>query len=134
MDQASSSSINNYGPSEKGKNQGPVTYSTDLELGSTRLLPKKILKGPLQLKAENLRAQYMKWKVLLWKIQMPRAILRVPQATKLLLGNSLVNSKIFLIHSVPDGFGNSFYSRPLASNFWHTSKVKQVSSKLYLSR
>ena len=50
---------------------------------------KKILKGPSELKAENLGAQHMKWKVLAWKIQAPRAILWVPQATGLLLGNSL---------------------------------------------
>ena len=34
----------------------------------------------------------MKWKVLPWKIQVPRAILWVPQATGLLLGNSLATS------------------------------------------
>ena len=55
-----------------------------------RLLPKKILKGPSELNAENLGAQHMKWKVLLWKIKAPRAILWEPQATGLLLGNSLV--------------------------------------------
>ena len=55
----------------------------------TRLLPKEILKGPLEPKAQNLGAQHLNWKVLLWKIQVPRAILRVPQATRLLLGNSL---------------------------------------------
>ena len=57
-----------------------------------RLLSKKILKGPLELKAENLGAQHMKRKVLLWKIQAPSAILRVPQATRFLLGNSLAVS------------------------------------------
>ena len=57
---------------------------------SSRLLPKKILKGPSELNAENLGAQHMKWKVLLWKIKAPRAILWEPQATGLLLGNSLV--------------------------------------------
>ena len=63
-----------------------------LKLGNyyiTRLLPKKILKGPSELNAENLAAQHMKWKVLLWKIKEPRAILWEPQATGLLLGNSL---------------------------------------------
>ena len=34
-------------------------------LGGTRLLPKKILKGPSELNAENLGAQHMKRKVLL---------------------------------------------------------------------
>ena len=48
----------------------------------TRLLPKKILEGPSELSAENLGAQHMKWKVLLWKVKSPRAILREPQATK----------------------------------------------------
>ena len=56
----------------------------------TRLLPKKILEGPSELNAENLGAQHMKWKVLLWKVKAPRAILREPQATGLLSGNSLV--------------------------------------------
>ena len=48
----------------------------------TRLLPKKILKGPSELNAENLGAQHMKWKELLWKIKAPRAILWEPQATR----------------------------------------------------
>ena len=39
--------------------------------------------------AENLGAQHMKWKVLQWKIQALSAILWMPQATGLLLGNSL---------------------------------------------
>ena len=56
---------------------------------TARLLPKKILKGPSELNAENLGDQHMKWKVLLWKIKAPRAILWEPQATGLLLGNSL---------------------------------------------
>ena len=63
-----------------------------LELSSlfARLLPKKILKGPSELNAESLGAQHMKWKVLLWKIKAPRAILWEPQATGLLLGNRLI--------------------------------------------
>ena len=72
-----------------GSLHSPFT-SHNCFLCHSRLLPKKILKGPSELNAENLGAQHMKWKVLLWKIKAPRAILWEPQATGLLLGNSLV--------------------------------------------
>ena len=49
----------------------------------------------LELNAENLGAQHMKWKVFPWQTKAPRAILWVPQATRLLLGNSLAESQFY---------------------------------------
>ena len=62
----------------------------------TTLLPKKILKRPSELKAENLGTQHTRWKVLPWKIEALRVILWMPQATGLLLGNSLAVNDVLL--------------------------------------
>ena len=74
----------------KNKSRSAKALQFAPSYGLPRLLPKKILTGPSELNAaENLGAQHMKWKVLLSKVKAPRAILWEPQATGLLLGNSL---------------------------------------------
>ena len=83
-----------------------VTICFNHAYSTPRLLPKKILKGSSELKAENLGAQRMKWKVLPWKIQVSRAILWVAQATALPLGNSIAHHK--LLHNTSNIWDANF--------------------------
>ena len=41
---------------------------------------------------------------------------------------------LLYLYCVSEGVRNDSYSRGTASNFWHTSKAKQVNLKLFLSR